>query len=74
YPFNQYNLKALTKGGDSLLFHSNLTVLPDENMAVAVVSSGGSSQLNEIIGQEILLSALKEKGKIKEIKPDKTFS
>ncbi|MGO0916106.1 hypothetical protein ACTPEM_22750, partial [Clostridioides difficile] len=28
----------------------------------------------EIIGQEILLSALKEKGKIKEIKPDKTFS
>ncbi|NMS91817.1 serine hydrolase [Clostridioides difficile] len=74
YPFNQYNLKALTKGGDSLLFHSNLTVLPDENMAVAVVSSGGSSQLNEIIGQELLLSALKEKGKIKEIKPDKTFS
>ncbi|MCC0761849.1 serine hydrolase [Clostridioides sp. ES-S-0006-03] len=74
YPFNQYNLKALTKGGDSLLFHSNLTVLPDENMAVAVVSSGGSSQLNEVIGQEILLSALKEKGKIKEIKPDKTFS
>ncbi|MGO0988118.1 serine hydrolase domain-containing protein, partial [Clostridioides difficile] len=74
YPFNQYNLKALTKGGDSLLFHSNLTVLPDENMAVAVVSSGGSSQLNEIIGQEILLSALKEKGRIKEIKPDKTFS
>ncbi|MDV9763714.1 cell wall-binding protein Cwp20 [Clostridioides difficile] len=74
YPFNQYNLKALTKGGDSLLFHSNLIVLPDENMAVAVLSSGGSSQLNEIIGQEILLSALKEKGKIKEIKPDKTFS
>ncbi|MCZ1106708.1 serine hydrolase [Clostridioides difficile] len=62
YPFNQYNLKALTKGGDSLLFHSNLIVLPDENMAVAVLSSGGSSQLNEIIGQEILLSALKEKG------------
>ncbi|MCM0737259.1 cell wall-binding protein Cwp20 [Clostridioides difficile] len=74
YPFNQYNLKALTKGGDSLLFHSNLIVLPDENMAVAVLSSSGSSQLNEIIGQEILLSALKEKGKIKEIKPDKTFS
>lgn len=74
YPFNQYNLKALTKGGDSLLFHSNLIVLPDENMAVAVLSSGGNSQLDEIIGQEILLSALKEKGKIKEIKPDKTFS
>ncbi|MCC0700011.1 cell wall-binding protein Cwp20 [Clostridioides sp. ZZV15-6383] len=74
YPFNQYNLKALTKGGDSLLFHSNLIVLPDENMAVAVLSSGGNSQLDEIIGQEILLSALKEKGRIKEIKPDKTFS
>lgn len=74
YPFNQYNLKALTKGGDSLLFHSNLIVLPDENMAVAVISSGGSSTHNEVIGQEILLSALKEKGKIKEIKPDKTFS
>ncbi|MCC0630072.1 MULTISPECIES: serine hydrolase [unclassified Clostridioides] len=74
YPFNQYNLKALTKGGDSLLFHSNLTVLPDENMAVAVISSGGVSTHNEVIGQEILLSALKEKGRIKEIKPDKTFS
>lgn len=74
YPFNKYNIKALTKGGDSLFYHSNLTVLPEKNMAIAVVSSGGSSTYNQVMAQEVLLSALQEKGEISDILPDKTFS
>lgn len=74
YPFEKYGIKALVKGGDTLFYHGNLTVLPEENMAVAVLSSGGSSLHNQVIGQEILLSALKEKGVINEIQPDVTFT
>jgi CubicO group peptidase (beta-lactamase class C family) len=74
YPFGQYGIKALSKGGDTLLFHGNLTVLPEENMAIAVLSSGGSSSYDQIIAQEILLSALKAKGSIGSIIPNKTSS
>ncbi|MDS0524698.1 beta-lactamase family protein [Clostridium sp. SHJSY1] len=73
YPFNQYNIKALSKGGDTELYHSSLIVLPDKNMAMAIVSSGGSSSTDEIMAQEVLLAALKEKGDINNIIPDKTF-
>lgn len=73
YPFNQYNIKALSKSGDTLNYHSALIVLPEQNMAVAVVSSGASSAYDQVMAQEILLNALKEKGTIKEIKPDKAF-
>jgi len=74
YPFTNYNITALMKGGDSLYYHCGLTVLPDENMAVAVLSSGGASSYNEIFGQSILLDALKEKGSISSIQDDKTFT
>ncbi|MDF2588097.1 MAG: cwp20 [Anaerocolumna sp.] len=72
YPFGQYGIKALSKGGDTLLFHGNLTVLPEENMAIAVLSSGGASSYDQILAQEILLSALKAKGTIGSIIPNKT--
>lgn len=74
YPFTQYGIKALVKGGDTLSYHGSLLVLPEENMAVAVLSSGGSSTYNQIMGQALLLEALKEKGRISEILPDKTFA
>lgn len=73
-PFNQYNIKALVKGGDSHLYHSSLIVLPEKNMAIAIVSSGGTSVHNQIMGQEVLLAALKEKGEIKDILPNKTLN
>lgn len=73
YPFSQYGIKALAKGGDTNLYHGNLTVLPEENMAIAVLSSGGSSTYCQLMAQEILLTALKEKGTIKDIIPNKTF-
>ncbi|SHJ11495.1 CubicO group peptidase, beta-lactamase class C family [Clostridium cavendishii DSM 21758] len=74
YPFNQYNIKAVAKGGDSVFYHSNLVVLPEKNMAMAVVSSGGSSFYDEVMASQVLLTALKEKGEIKDILPDKTFT
>ncbi len=74
YPFGEYGIKALSKGGDTLFYHGNLTVLPEENMAVAVLSSGGSSTYNQVMAQEILLSALKAKGSIPDILPYKTFT
>lgn len=73
YPFSEYGIKALTKGGDITLYHASLVVLPEQEMAVAVVSSGGSSTFDQLLANEILLQALKEKGIIAEIKPEKSY-
>ncbi|MGG4404213.1 serine hydrolase domain-containing protein [Paenibacillus amylolyticus] len=73
FPFNEYGIKAVMKGGDTLSYQSSLVVLPEYNMAAAVISSGGSSLTNNFIANELLLSALEEKGVIKERKPEKTF-
>lgn len=70
YPFNQYDIRALCKGGDTFLYHCSLIVLPEENMAMAVLSSGGSSSYDELMAKEVLLSALKAKGSIRDILPD----
>lgn len=74
YPFTDYGITALVKGGDTTSYHGSLIVLPEQNMAMAVLSSGGSSSLDQLLAQEILLAALKEKGTIKEINPNKTFT
>jgi CubicO group peptidase (beta-lactamase class C family) len=73
YPFNDYGITALTKDGDTLLYHGSLIVLPYENMSMAVLTSGGASTYDQTFAQEILLAALKETGSIKEIKPYGTF-
>lgn len=73
YPFNEYGIKALVKGGDSSLYHGSLVVLPEEGMAMAVLSSGGSSAYNQMMIQTVLLNALLAKGSILGIHPDKTF-
>ncbi|WP_407944313.1 serine hydrolase domain-containing protein [Paenibacillus durus] len=73
YPFSEYGMKALTKGGDTLLYHSSLVVLPEQDMAAAVVTSGGSSTIDRLLANEILLQALKEKGTIAEFKPEKSY-
>ncbi|MFJ6208776.1 serine hydrolase domain-containing protein [Lysinibacillus sp. NPDC092081] len=73
YPFSEYGIKGLAKGGDTGLQHASLVVLPEQKMAVAVLSSGGSSTTNQLVATELLLAALKEKGTIKDIKPNKSF-
>ncbi|TVX93256.1 serine hydrolase domain-containing protein [Paenibacillus agilis] len=72
FPFNQYGIKALVKGGDTAAYHSSLVVLPEYNMAAAVLSSGGVSAIDQLLAKELLLSALQEKGVIKEQKPEKS--
>lgn len=73
FPFSDYKIKGLSKGGDTILYHASLVVLPEQNMAAAVLSSGGSSSTNELLAHELLLQALKDKGAIKDIKPEKSF-
>ncbi|MBG9452938.1 beta-lactamase [Lysinibacillus sphaericus] len=73
YPFSEYGIKGLAKGGDTGLQHASLVVLPEQKLAVAVLSSGGSSNTNQMMATELLLTALKEKGSIKDIKPNKSF-
>ncbi|HEY4391943.1 MAG TPA: serine hydrolase domain-containing protein [Paenibacillus sp.] len=73
FPFNDYGIQALTKGGDTLLSDASLVVLPEQKLSVAVLSSSGSSALDQIMANEILLSAMQEKGIIKELKPAKSF-
>lgn len=65
YPFSQYGIKALSKGGDTIMYHTNLTVLPEYNLAVAVSASGTDSKA-QLIAQEIILEVLKEEGLIPE--------
>ncbi len=74
YPFHQYGIQALVKAGDTSLYHAALITLPEENMAMAVLSSGGTSAYNQVLAQEILLRALRAKGSITELIPDKTFA
>ncbi|UPW81535.1 serine hydrolase [Lysinibacillus sp. Ag94] len=73
YPFSEYGITGLAKGGSTGLQHASLVVLPEQKMAVAVLSSGGSSTTNQLMATELLLAALKGKGTIKDIKPNKSF-
>jgi len=73
YPFGEYGIQALTKGGDTILYHASLVVLPDEDMAAAVLSSGGSSTTDQLLANQLLLYALKEKGTIAAFKPEKSY-
>lgn len=73
FPFNNYGITALSKGGDTILYHASLVVLPDHNMAAAVLSSGGSGSFNQLLASDLLLQSLKSKGEIGKIKPDQSF-
>jgi CubicO group peptidase (beta-lactamase class C family) len=73
FPFGDYGIQALAKGGDTILYHAALVVLPEKNMAAAVLSSGGSSTTNQLLASQILLHALKEKGEIDEFIADKSY-
>lgn len=70
YPFNRYGIKALSKGGDTLEYHSVVITIPEYNLTIAVNSSGGSSVYNEAFAINSLLKVLKTKGYIKDILPD----
>ena len=62
FPFNRSGIQALVKGGDTLVYHSGLVVLPEYDMAAAVVSSGGASTYDQAAAARILIDALALEG------------
>ena len=66
YPFNLYGIQAVTKGGDTLLMHNSLIVLPEYGLSAAVSSSGGSSAYCQMLATSLLLDRLEQKGVITE--------
>ncbi|MNO63662.1 putative penicillin-binding protein PbpX [compost metagenome] len=72
-PFSDYGITALFKGGDTYMYHAALTTLPEHDISIAVLSSGGSGIYNSIFASNILLDYIRAKGIIKEILPRKTF-
>ena len=69
-PFNEYGIRAARKGGDSAFHHADLTVLPDLDISIAVLSAGGNSTLNGKVSNGVLLEYLSNKGIIKNLKED----
>lgn len=66
YPFNLYGIQTVTKGGDTLLMHNSLIVLPEYGLSAAVSSSGGSSAYCQMLATSLLLDLLEQKGVITE--------
>ena len=62
FPFHQNGIQALVKGGDTIYYHAGLVVLPEHNMAAAVLTSGGVSTYNELAAARMLIDALAEQG------------
>lgn len=60
----KYGIKALEKSGDTNYYHGDLIVLPEEKIAIAILSVGGSSAYHQMVAQEALLTYLDEKGQI----------
>ena len=65
YPFNRLGIQALSKGGATNGYLTNLTVLPEYNLAAAVASSGAGG-MESLVAQEIILAVLEEEGLIPE--------
>lgn len=70
YPFADYGITAVEKGGDSLLYHGELMVFPEYDLSVAVLSSGGASSYDAIFAQYLAKEVLKDQGALSKEKMD----
>lgn len=61
-PFGYNDIQALAKGGDTQYYHAGLVILPEYDMAAAVLTSGGVSTYNEMAASRMLIDALAEQG------------
>ncbi|WP_336760028.1 serine hydrolase domain-containing protein [Paenibacillus sp. USHLN196] len=73
-PFSDYGITALAKGGDTMLYHAVLITIPEHDISMAVLSSGGSSVYNQMFASKVLLDVLEDQGIIDDVQPDQTFS
>jgi CubicO group peptidase (beta-lactamase class C family) len=73
YPFSTYGIQAFSKGGDTFMYHSSLLVIPEHRIAMAVVSSGGTSAMNYVFAATMLQELLLEKGIIAQLKSPWSF-
>lgn len=69
FPFNRYGVKALSKSGETLDYKSYAVSIPEYDISVAVITSGGSFENNQYFAVSSLLELIKEKGIIKEELP-----
>lgn len=60
YPYNQYGIRALTKGGSVILSHGGLVVLPELNLSACMLISGGSGTECIFALQDMILEILRE--------------
>ena len=61
-PFGYSDIQALAKGGDTQYYHAGLVIIPEHNIAAAVLTSGGVSTYNEMAAARMLIDALAEQG------------
>lgn len=71
--YEQEGVTVLGKGGDLINQHSFLLVAPDQEVSVAVLSTGGSSTYNELAAQAILDVVLEEQGVVIDHEADHTY-
>ena len=57
------NVKVISKGGDITLQHAWLSVVPDEEISVAVLSAGGTSSTNRVLANALTEVILEDMGK-----------
>ncbi|MBP5283014.1 MAG: serine hydrolase, partial [Lachnospiraceae bacterium] len=60
--YEKAGVTILSKGGDTFFHHASLVVAPEEKISVAVLSSGGGSELNEELALQLMDIALLEQG------------
>ncbi|MCM3762708.1 serine hydrolase [Alkalihalobacillus oceani] len=72
-PFSDYGITALSKGGDTVMYHAALIAVPEYNISIVALSSGGSSLYNNAFATAALLQYMIEKEIVDELQPDQAF-
>ncbi len=62
YPFEENGVQALAKGGDTIVYHAGLVVLPEYGLSAAVLTSGGNSGYNQAAAARMLAGVLAAQG------------
>ena len=71
--YEQEGVTVLGKGGDLINQHSFLLVAPDQEVSVAVLSTGGNSTYNELVAQALLDVVLEDQGITINHEADRTY-